>query len=52
MDKGRVQISTGYDHIWVSITGNTGDFIMVDSASFDPNGHVGCSGKTQMQLER
>ena len=47
----RVQMSSGYDHVWASTTGNTSDFIMTDSASYDPNGHEGSSGWTQMQLE-
>jgi hypothetical protein len=48
----RVQMSSGYDHVWASTTGNTSDFIMTDSAFYDPNGRVGSSGWTQMQMEQ
>jgi hypothetical protein len=47
----RVQMSSGYDHVWASTTGNTNDYIMTDSASYDPNGHAGSAGWTQMQME-
>ena len=47
----RVQMSSGYDHVWASTTGNTNDYIMTDSASFDPNGKAGSSGWKQMQME-
>ena len=47
----RVQMSSGYDHVWASTTGNTSDYIMTDSASYDPNGHAGSAGWTQMQIE-
>jgi hypothetical protein len=47
----RVQMSSGYDHVWASSTGNTNDYIMTDSASYDPNGRVGSSGWSQMQME-
>lgn len=47
----RVQMSSGYDHVWASTTGDTSDYIMTDSASYDPNGHAGSSGWTQMQME-
>ena len=47
----RVQMSSGYDHVWASTTGNTSDFIMTDSASYDPNGRAGSSGWAQMQME-
>jgi hypothetical protein len=47
----RVQMSSGYDHVWASTTGNTNDYVMTDSASYDPNGHVGSGRWTQMQME-
>jgi hypothetical protein len=47
----RVQMSGGYDHVWASSTGNTNDYILTDSASYDPNGRVGSSGWSQMQIE-
>ena len=47
----RVQMSSGYDHVWASTTGNTSDYIMTDSASYDPNGHAGSASWTQMQME-
>ena len=48
----RVQLSSGYDHVWASASGNTNDYILTDSASYDPNGRVGNSGWKQMQIER
>ncbi len=47
----RVQMSSGYDHVWASSTGNTDDFILTNSASYDPNGRASDSNWTQMQLE-
>jgi hypothetical protein len=47
----RVQMSSGYDHVWASSTGNTDDYILTNSSSYDPNGRAGSSGWTQMQLE-
>ena len=47
----RVQMSSGYDHVWASASGNTNDYILTDSASYDPNGRVGNSGWKQMQME-
>jgi hypothetical protein len=46
-----VQMSSGYDHVWASSTGNTGDYILTNSSSYDPNGRAGSSSWTQMQLE-
>lgn len=46
-----VQMSSGYDHVWASTTGNTSDYVLTDSPSYDPNGHLGSSGWTQMQVE-
>lgn len=45
----RVQMSSQYSHVWASTTGNTSDYVMTDSPSFDPNGKMGSSGWTQMQ---
>ena len=47
----RVQMSGNYDHVWASTTGNTTDYVMTDSAAYDPNGRVGSAGWTQMQME-
>jgi hypothetical protein len=47
----RVQMSSGYDHVWASSTGNSNEYIMTDSASYDPNGQVGSSGWKQMEVE-
>jgi hypothetical protein len=47
----RVQMSSGYDHVWASNTGNSNEYIMTDSASYDPNGQAGSAGWTQMQVE-
>ena len=47
----RVQMSSGSDHVWASTTGNTNDYILTDSASYDPNGHAGSAAWTQMQVE-
>jgi hypothetical protein len=47
----RVQMSSGYDHVWASTTGNNSEYIMTDSASYNPNGNAGSAGWTQMQME-
>jgi hypothetical protein len=47
----RVQMSSSYSHVWASTTGNTNDYIMTDSPSYDPNGHAGSASWTQMQVE-
>ncbi len=46
-----VQMASGYDHVWASTTGNTNDYIMTDSAAYDPNGRAGSAGWSQMQME-
>jgi hypothetical protein len=46
-----VQMSSQYGHVWASSTGNTNDYIMTDSPSYDPNGKVGSSGWTEMQMQ-
>jgi hypothetical protein len=46
-----VQMSSQYGHVWASTTGNTNDYIMTDSPSYDPNGKVGSSGWTEMQIQ-
>ena len=48
----RVQLPSGSDHVWASTTGNTNDYILTNSPSYDPNGHAGSAGWTQMQMER
>ncbi len=45
-----VQLSSGYDHVWASSTGNTNEYILTDSASYNPNGQAGSSGWTQLQM--
>jgi hypothetical protein len=45
----RVQMSNQYDHAWSS--GN-GEYILTDSASYNPNGHVGSSNWTQLEKEK
>ena len=47
----RVQMSSGYDHVWASTTGNTSEYILTNSASYDPNGQASSAGWTQMQLQ-
>ena len=47
----RVQLPSGSDHVWASTTGNTNDYILTNSPSYDPNGHAGSAGWTQMQME-
>ena len=47
----RVQMSSGYDHVWASTTGNGNQYILTDSPSYNPNGNAGSAGWTQMQME-
>ncbi|MEO6965107.1 MAG: hypothetical protein ABI076_04320, partial [Acidobacteriaceae bacterium] len=47
----RVQMSNQYGHAWASTTGNTNEYILTDSPSYDPNGHAGSGSWTQMQQE-
>jgi hypothetical protein len=47
----RVQMSNQYAHAWASSTGNTNEYILSDSPSFNPNGQVGSGSWTQMQQE-
>ena len=44
-----VQLPSQYGHAWASSTGNTNDYIVTDSPSFNPNGNVGSSQWTEMQ---
>lgn len=46
----RVQMSNQYNHAWAS--GNGNEYILTDSASFNPNGQVGSSSWTQLQQEK
>jgi hypothetical protein len=46
-----VQMSNQYAHAWASTTGNTNEYILTDSPSYDPNGHAGSGSWTQMQQE-
>ncbi len=48
----RVQMSNQYNHAWASTTGNSNEYILTDSSSFDPNGHTGSGSWTQMQQEK
>jgi hypothetical protein len=47
----RVQMSNQYDHAWASTTGNTNEYILTDSPSYNPNGQAGSGSWTQMQQE-
>jgi hypothetical protein len=47
----RVQMSNQYSHAWASTTGNTNEYILTDSPSFNPNGQVGSASWTQMHAE-
>jgi hypothetical protein len=46
-----VQMSNQYGHAWASTTGNTNEYILTDSSSFNPNGQVGSGSWAQMQPE-
>lgn len=43
-----VQMSNQYSHAWASTTGNTNEYILTDSPSYNPNGQAGSAGWTQM----
>lgn len=45
---GTVQLPSGSTHAWASQTGNTNEYILTDSASYNPNGHAGSATWTQM----
>jgi hypothetical protein len=45
----RVQMSSAYGHAWA---GSGNDYVLTDSASYDPNGKVGSGGWTELQQER
>jgi hypothetical protein len=47
-----VQLSSGYDHVWASSTGNNNTYILTDSPSYDPNGKDGSGSWTQLQMVR
>lgn len=47
-----VQLSSQYGHVWASNTGNTNEYILTDSPSYNPNGQVGSGSWTQMQQVR
>lgn len=49
---GTVQLPSGSNHAWASQTGNTSEYILTDSSSFNPNGQVGSASWTQMQEVR
>jgi hypothetical protein len=44
-----VQLPSQYGHAWASSTGNTNDYIVTDSPSYNPNGNVGNGTWTEMQ---
>jgi hypothetical protein len=48
----QVQMSSAYGHAWASSTGNSSDYVLTDSASYDPNGKVGAGTWTELQQER
>lgn len=43
-----VQMSNQYSHAWASTTGNTNEYILTDSPSYNPNGQAGSATWTQM----
>jgi hypothetical protein len=45
-----VQLSSSYDHVWASSTGNNNSYILTDSPSYNPNGQAGSGSWTQMQM--
>ncbi len=45
----RVQLSNQYGHAWANTTGNTNEYILTDSPSYNPNGHAGSGTWTEMQ---
>jgi predicted small secreted protein len=47
-----VQLPSSYNHAWASTTGNTNEYILTDSPSFNPNGQVGSASWTPMQEVR
>jgi hypothetical protein len=47
-----VQMSNQYGHAWASSTGNTNEYVLTDSPSFNPNGQVGSGSWTQMKQEK
>jgi hypothetical protein len=46
-----VQMSNQYSHAWASTTGNSNEYILTDSPSYNPNGQAGSGSWTQMQQE-
>ncbi len=44
-----VQMSNQYSHAWASTTGNTNEYILTDSPSYNPNGQAGSAAWTQLQ---
>jgi hypothetical protein len=44
-----VQLPSSYNHAWASSTGNSNEYILTDSPSYNPNGQVGSGSWTQMQ---
>ena len=47
-----VILPSGADHVWASSTGNTNEYILTDSASYNPNGQVGSGSWSQMQVQK
>jgi hypothetical protein len=47
----KVQMSNQYGHAWASTTGNTNEYILTDSPSYNPNGQAGSGSWTQMKQE-
>jgi hypothetical protein len=44
-----VQLPSQYGHAWASTTGNTNEYIVTDSSSYNPNGNAGSGSWTEMQ---
>jgi hypothetical protein len=49
---GTVQLPSGSTHAWASQTGNSNEYILTDSPSYNPNGQVGSASWTQMSEVR
>ena len=46
----QVQMSSQYSHAWASTTGNTNEYILTDSSSYNPNGQAGSGSWSQLQV--
>ena len=46
-----VILPSGSSHVWASTTGNTNEYILTDSASYNPNGQAGSASWNEMQMQ-